>query len=42
MKTFLSALFLAVNAIAADIQVFFSQKGGCPLPFTAPIPTADD
>jgi hypothetical protein len=36
------ALFLAVSATAADIQVYFSPKGGCTLPFTAPIPTADD
>jgi hypothetical protein len=41
MKSILLALFLAVSAIAADIQVFFSPKGGCPLPFTAPVPTAD-
>jgi len=29
MKTILLALFLAVSIQAADIQVFFSPKGGC-------------
>ena len=42
MKSILLALFLAVSATAADIQVYFFPKGGCTLPFTAPIPTADD
>jgi hypothetical protein len=42
MKSILLALFLAVSATAAGIQVFFSPKGGCTLPFTVPIPTADD
>jgi hypothetical protein len=42
MKSILLAFFLVVGATAVDIQVYFSPKGGCPLPFTAPIPTADD
>jgi phosphatidylserine/phosphatidylglycerophosphate/cardiolipin synthase-like enzyme len=29
MKTILLALFLAVSIRAADVQVFFSPKGGC-------------
>ena len=29
MKTILLALFLAVTATAADIQMFFSPNGGC-------------
>ena len=29
MKSFLLALFLAVSIHAADIQVYFSPKGGC-------------
>jgi phosphatidylserine/phosphatidylglycerophosphate/cardiolipin synthase-like enzyme len=29
MKLFLLALLFAINATAADIQVFFSPKGGC-------------
>ena len=29
MRSILLALFLAVSATAADIQVFFSPKGGC-------------
>lgn len=29
MKLILLSLFLALNTVAADIQVFFSPKGGC-------------